>query len=177
MPLSKTATALATAMAVGLGAAAIPIGANAANIVEAAKADGHFTKLLAANETAGTSGLLQEPGPFTVFAPNDDAFAKAPQDKLDALMQPAMQTMLKVTLANHVVTGFVDKAALDSALDKSGAVVVTAANNMPLIFKREGGQITVNGAHIIKGPMKVDNGLIYVVDAVLMPAMPLQPHY
>ena len=149
----------------------------AADIVQAAKADGHFTKLLAANTTAGTAGLLEQPGPFTVFAPDDDAFAKVPADKLNALMTPAMRTMLKVTLANHIVTGVLDKAALDKALDKSETVVVIAANNMPLIFKREGDRLTVNGAHVIKGPMKADNGLVYVLDTVMLPAMPLQAHY
>ncbi len=175
MPESNRALLLSAVLA--LSVSAFASGASAANIVEAAKADGHFTKLLAANEAAGTSGLLQGPGPFTVFAPNDDAFAKAPQTKLNKLMQPEMKTMLKVTLANHVVTGFVDQAALEKALDQSDAVVVMAANTMPLVFKREGGGITVNGAHVIRGPMKVDNGLVYVIDAVLIPAMPLQPHY
>lgn len=149
----------------------------AADIVQAAQADGHFTQLLAANKAAGTAGLLRQPGPFTVFAPDDDAFAKVPAEKLNALMTPAMRTMLKVTLANHIVTGVVDMAALEKALDESDTVVVIAANNMPLIFKRDGKALTVNGAHIVKGPMKVDNGLVYVVDTLLMPAMPLQAHY
>ncbi len=133
--------------------------------------------MLAANQVAGIAGLLEQPGPFTVFAPNDEAFAKVPADKLSTLMAPPMRTMLKVTLANHIVTGLVDTDALEMALDKSETVLVMAANNMPLIFKRDGGRLTVNGAHIIKGPMKVDNGLVYVVDTVMMPAMPLQAHY
>jgi uncharacterized surface protein with fasciclin (FAS1) repeats len=149
----------------------------AANIVDTAKADGSFTKLLAANQAAGTASILEGPGPFTVFAPNDAAFAKAPRDKLAMLMKPENLTKLKVTLANHVVTGLLTENQIDSGLDKAGAVVVTAANNMPLIIRREGGVLTVNGAHVIKGPMKVDNGLIYVVDAVILPAMPLQPTY
>ena len=157
--------------------AALNPSANAADIVQTAKADGHFTRLLSANMTAGIAGLLEQPGPFTVFAPNDEAFAKVPADKLNALMTPAMRTLLKVTLANHVVTGLVDMAALDKALNKSDTVVVIAANNMPLIFKRDGEKLTVNGAHVINGPMKVDNGLVYVVDTVLIPAMPLQAHY
>ena len=85
--------------------------------------------------------------------------------------------MLKVTLGNHVVTGVLDMGALEKALAQSEAVVVIAANNMPLIFKRDGEKLTVNGAHIIKGSMKADNDLVYVVDAVLLPAMPVQAHY
>jgi transforming growth factor-beta-induced protein len=166
----------ALVIAVALVGAAAQTAA-AADIVQAAKADGHFTKLAAANNAAGTTALLEGPGPFTVFAPNDDAFAKVPWAKLDALMSSAMKTNLKVTLANHVVTGVVEIAALQKALSDSDAVVVMAANNMPLIFKKDGDGITVNGAHVIKGPMKVDNGLVYVVDTVLLPAKPLQPHY
>lgn len=151
--------------------------AHAANIVDTAKADGHFTKLLEANQAAGTAALLTQPGPFTVFAPNDDAFAKVPADKLQALMTPAMQTMLKVTLGNHIVTGVLDMNAIEAALGKGDTAAAMAANNMPLIFKMEGGKLTVNGAHVIQGPMKVDNGLVYVIDAVMMPAVPLQARY
>ncbi len=150
---------------------------HAADIVDTAKADGHFTKLLEANERAGTAALLTQPGPFTVFAPNDDAFAKVPADKLHALMTPAMQTMLKVTLGNHIVTGLLDMSAIEAALGKGDSAAAMAANNMPLLFKMEGGKLTVNGAHVIKGPMRVDNGLVYVIDTVMMPAVPLQAHY
>lgn len=120
---------LSTGTVFGMAAIAQPVWAG--TIVDAAKADGHFTRLLAANLTAGIAGLLAQPGPFTVFAPND----------------------------------------------KSDAVFVMAANNMPLIFKREAGKLTVNGAHVIKGPMAVDNGLVHVLDTVMLPAMPLQAHY
>ncbi len=152
-------------------------GATAADIVQAAKADGHFTKLLEANQTAGTAAILEGPGPFTVFAPNDDAFAKVPPDKLTMLMSPNNRTRLKVALANHVVTGILSQDMIDQGLGQSDAIVVMAANTMPLIIKRENGVLTVNGTHVIKGPMKVDNGLIYVVDTVLLPAMPVQPKY
>ena len=114
-PLSFAGKALALASAVVALCALQP--AFAANIVETAKADGHFTKLLEANQAAGTAALLTQPGPFTVFAPNDDAFAKVPPDKLQALMTPAMKTMLKVTLGNHIVTGVLDMSAIEAALD------------------------------------------------------------
>lgn len=172
---SPRGKALVLTLALVAGTGAQP--ALAANIVETAKADGHFTKLLEANQAAGTAALLTQPGPFTVFAPNDDAFAKVPADKLQALMSLPMQTMLKVTLANHIVTGILDMAAIEAALGKGDAAAAKAANTMPLIFKMEGGKLTVNGAHVIKGPMVVDNGLVYVIDTVLMPAVPLQAHY
>ena len=154
---------------------AAPIAVHAANIVETAKADGHFAMMLKAGEKAGVAAWLQSPGPITVFAPDDDAFAKVPKAMLDDLMKPENATMLKVTMGNHAVAGLVTTADIDKGLVKAAAVSVPAMSGMPLVIKREGGMITVNGAHVIKGPMKVDNGLVYVVDTVLVPAMPIQP--
>lgn len=147
----------------------------AANIVDTAKADGHFSMMLKAGEQAGVATWLQSPGPITVFAPTDDAFAKVPKAMLDELMKPANATMLKVTMGNHAVAGLVTTADIDKGLAKAMAVAVPAMSGMPLVIKREGGTLTVNGARVIKGPMKVDNGLVYVVDTVLAPAMPIQP--
>lgn len=166
-PLSRTAMVIA--------ALALPAAALAANIVQTAKMDGHFTMLLKAGEAAGVAGWLQSPGPITVFAPNDDAFAKAPKAMLDDLMKPANRTKLKVTMGNHAVAGLVTPADIDQGLAMASAVAVPAMNGMPLVIKREGGVLTVNGAHVIKGPMRVDNGLIYIIDAVLVPPMPIQP--
>lgn len=149
----------------------------AANIPETAKQAGDFTSLLRATETAGLSSYVGGKGPFTMFAPNDAAFAKVPKAKLAMLMQPANRTKLKVTLGNHLVTGLLPMAAIDAGLGKAYAVSVTAINNMPLVIKREGGGLTVNGARVMGPPMRVDNGIVYVIDTVLMPAMPLQPTY
>ena len=156
-------------------AAGMPIAAYGANIVETAKADGHFEMLLKAGKQAGVANWLQSPGPITVFAPNDDAFAKVPKAMLDDLMKPQNATMLKVTMGNHAVAGLVTTADIDKGLAKAMAVTVPAMNGMPLVIKREAGGLTVNGAHVIKGPMKVDNGLVYVIDTVLVPPMPIQP--
>lgn len=152
-----------------------PIAAAAADIVQTAKSDGHFTMLLKAGEAAGVAGWLKSPGPITVFAPNDDAFAKVPKPMLDELMKPENRTKLKLTMGNHAVAGLVSQADVDAGLVKAASVVVPAMNGMPLVLTREGGTLTVNGAHIIKGPMKVDNGLVYVIDKVLVPPMPVQP--
>ena len=151
-------------------------GAPAATIVGAAQQAGTFTKLLAASKLAGVDGALKGQGPFTIFAPDDAAFAKVPPAKLTKLMQPANLTMLKTTLGAHLLTGRLTMEAIEAGLADNDAVVATTVNNMPLIFKKEGGQITVNGAHM-KPPMQVSNGLIYVVDTVLVPPMPLQPKY
>ncbi len=156
-------------------ALAVPV--YAANIVDAAKAAGDFKMLLRANQAAGTDKALMGKGPFTVFAPNDAAFAKVPKAKLDVLMKPGNRNMLKTALGAHLVTGFVTMQAIEKGLAGNDAVVVATVNNMPLIFKREGGMITVNGAKIIKPPMRVDNGIVYVIDTVMVPPMPLQPAY
>ena len=150
--------------------------ANAATIVGAAQQAGTFTKLLAASKQGGVDGALEGRGPFTIFAPDDAAFAKVPQAKLDKLMQPANLTMLKTTLGAHLLTGRLTMQAIEAGLATNDAVVATTVNNMPLVFKKEGGRITVNGAHM-KPPMTVSNGLVYVIDAVLVPPMPLQPQY
>jgi len=161
--------------AILLAVATLPVAAFAANIVQTAKADGQFTMLLKAGEAAGVAAWLQSPGPITVFAPNDAAFAKVPKPMLDALMKPANRIKLKVTMGGHAVAGLVTVADVDKGLTMAPAVVVPSMNGSPLVIKREGGMLTVNGAHVIKGPMKVDNGLVYVIDTVLVPPMPIQP--
>lgn len=150
--------------------------ASAATIVGAAQQAGNFTKLLAAGKQAGVDKALMGQGPFTIFAPDDAAFAKVPLAKLDMLMKPANLTMLKTTLGAHLLTGVLSMQAIEAGLAENDAVVAMTVNNMPLIFKRDGGQITVNGAHM-KPPTKVDNGLMYVIDTVLVPPTPLQPRY
>ena len=151
--------------------------ATAATIVGAAEQDGHFTKLLAASKAGGVAPALDGKGPFTLFAPNDDAFAKVPQAKLDALMRPANLTMLKTTLGAHLLTGVLTMEAIDKGLADNDAVMATTVNNMTLVFKRVDGALTVNGAKVIKPPMRVDNGLVYVIDTVLVPPTPLQPAF
>ena len=92
-------------------------------------------------------------------------------------MKPANLEMLKTALGSHLITGVVSLQAIEQGLANNDAVVVSTVNDKPLVFKREGGTMTVNGAKMIKPPMRVDNGLIYVIDTVLVPPMPLQPVY
>lgn len=171
--MKRTHGLIGTAMAAGLAIFAV----QAANIPETATQAGNFQSLLKATETAGLSGYVGGQGPFTIFAPNDAAFAKVPKAKLDMLMKPENRTMLKVTLGNHLVTGMLPMAAIDGGLGKAEAVSVMAINNMPLVIKRDGDGLTVNGARVMGPPMQVDNGLVYVVDTMMLPAMPLQPTY
>ena len=169
-PRSMRAGMAALAIAV-----ALPAVVYAADIVDTAKADGHFTMLLKASGAAGAATWLKSPGPITVFAPDDAAFAKVPKPMLDDLMKPENLEKLKMTVGNHAVAGLVTVDDIDKGLASAPAVAVPAMNGMPIVIKREHGVLTVDGAHVIKGPMKVDNGLIYVIDAVLVPPMPIQP--
>ena len=148
---------------------------HAADIVDTAKADGHFSMLLKVGQQAGAATWLKSPGPITVFAPNDAAFAKVPKPMLDALMRPENLEKLKLTVGNHAVAGLVTAEDIDNGLAGAPAVAVPAMSGMPLVIKREGGVLTVNGAHVIQGPIKADNGLVYVIDAVLVPPTPIQP--
>lgn len=149
----------------------------AATIIGAARQSGDFRMLLMAGKAAGVDKPLDGKGPYSLFAPNDQAFAKIPKAKIDDLLKPANLTPLKIALGAHLVTGIVSLDAIEAGLVNHDAVVVTTVNNMPLIFKREAGGITVNGAKFVQAPISVDNGLIYPIDTVLLPPMPLQPTY
>jgi uncharacterized surface protein with fasciclin (FAS1) repeats len=153
------------------------LSAGAATIVGAAQQAGEFTQLLAAGKLIGVDKTLNGKGPFTLFAPNDAAFAKVPKAKLDMLMKPANREMLKTVMGAHLLTGLLSMQAIEKGLAKEPAVAATTVNSMPLVFKREGGMLTVNGAKIVKPPMRVDNGIVYVIDTVLVPPTPLQPTY
>ncbi len=149
---------------------------DAATIIGAAQQSGDFKTLLMAGKAAGVDKALDSKGPYSLFAPNDQAFAKVPKAKLDDLMKPANLTMLKTALGAHLVTGILSMKAIEAGLTNNDAVVVMTVNNMPLIFKREAGALTVNGAKL-QAPMSVDNGLVYPIDTVLLPPVPLQPTY
>ncbi len=164
-------------LAMTFGLAMMALGsANAATIIGAAKQSGDFKTLLMAGKAAGVDKALDSKGPYSLFAPNDQAFAKVPKAKLDDLMKPANLTMLKTALGAHLVTGILSLKAIEAGLANNDAVVVMTVNNMPLIFKREGGGLTVNGAKF-QAPISVENGLVYTIDTVLLPPMPLQPTY
>ncbi|MCG6137337.1 MAG: fasciclin domain-containing protein [Nostoc sp. LLA-1] len=134
-----------------------------ADIVETAANAGNFTTLIQAVKTAKLVETLKSPGSFTIFAPTDEAFAKLPEGKLDALLQdiPKLQKILMY----HVASGDVrsdDLVQIDEATTLEGSVVAIEADN---------GVLKVNDASILKTDILADNGVIHVIDAVLMPAM------
>lgn len=146
------------------GALALAMASNAAaaDIVDTAVA-GHFNTLVAAVKAAGLADTLKGPGPFTVFAPTDEAFAKLPAGTLESLLQPENREKLRKILTYHVVAGNVmakDVVKLQSAKTvEGGNLTITVA----------GGGVMVNDAHVLKTDITASNGVIHVIDTVLLP--------
>jgi len=130
-------------------------------IVEVAQAAGSFETLLGAAAAANLVETLRSEGPFTIFAPNDEAFARIPEAQLEALLQD--EQALQAVLLYHVIPGRVvaaDVATLRSAETVSGrSVSVTVA----------GGVVKVGGATVVATDIEASNGVIHVIDRVLLP--------
>lgn len=144
--------------------------ASAKNIVETAQAAGQFTILLKAATAAGMDTTLAEPGPYTVFAPTDAAFNALPPGMLDKLMKPENKDMLKKVLGYHTLFGRLSTKDLKG--DKSAAKTTIG---QPVVLQKKDGAIMVNDATITQPDIAADNGVIHVIDKVLMPATPVQP--
>lgn len=145
------------------GALALTSVASAADIVDTAVAAGNFTTLVAAVKAAGLEDTLKGPGPFTVFAPTDEAFAKLPAGTLDSLLKPENKAKLQSILTYHVVAGKVmaaDIVKLTSAKTLEGQSVSIKSMN---------GGVLVDNAHVIKTDIVTSNGVIHVIDSVIVP--------
>lgn len=135
---------------------------HAADIVDTAKAAGSFNTLVTAVQAAGLVDTLKGPGPFTVFAPTDEAFAKIPKAKLDALLKD--KAALTKVLTYHVVAGKVMAADV-----KPGNVKTVEGSNLKVTAA--GGKVKVDNANVVKTDIAADNGVIHVIDTVIMPKM------
>jgi transforming growth factor-beta-induced protein len=130
-------------------------------IVDIAVADGRFTTLVAAVQAADLVETLSGPGPFTVFAPTDDAFGKLPEGTVDALLNDI--PTLKNILLYHVVPGkvmaadVVDLTSADTALGE------------PVNISVEDGKVMINDAQVTITDIQASNGVIHVVDSVILP--------
>jgi uncharacterized surface protein with fasciclin (FAS1) repeats len=134
--------------------------AHAADIVNSAIDAGNFKTLVTALKAADLVDTLKGPGPLTVFAPTDEAFAKLPKAKLDALLKDKAQ--LTKVLTYHVVAGKV--MAMDV---KPGKVKTLEGESITITDKN--GVLKANNAKILKTDIVADNGVIHAIDAVLMP--------
>ena len=133
------------------------------DIVETAIDAGEFMSLTAALESAGLVETLKGEGPFTVFAPTDEAFAAVDSATLESLMEPANQAELVKILTYHVVTGTV------MAADVAGMTSTMTLEGSPITITVSGGDVMINNATIVMTDVVASNGVIHVIDAVLMP--------
>lgn len=170
----RIAFAIAVSAASTVGLAAVASQANAtpqgsevrifaqnATIVDVASGSDRFTTLVQALEAAGLADTLSSEGPFTVFAPTDEAFADLPPGTLEALLQPENQDLLVEILRYHVVSGEVTSSEL-----QTGTV---PALNGSLAVTAEGGSVTVNNADVIAADVEASNGIVHAIDEVLIP--------
>ncbi|MEI4485189.1 fasciclin domain-containing protein [Frigidibacter sp. MR17.14] len=137
--------------------------AAAKNIPETAAAAGTFGTLLQAVEAAGLSETLAGEGPYTVFAPTDEAFAALPAGTLDSLLLPENKAQLVELVSYHVVPGAVQSGDLTDGMTAATVEGGTVA------FDLEGG-VKVNDANVAQADIETSNGVIHVIDRVLMPA-------
>jgi uncharacterized surface protein with fasciclin (FAS1) repeats len=159
----KTITFTSLAL-VGIMAVVAPVRAQQTkDIVDTAVAAGSFTTLAKALTAADLVATLKGPGPFTVFAPTDEAFAKLPAGTVENLLKPENKAMLRRVLTHHVVSGKVmaaDVVKVSSAKAVSGDM---------LSIKAGGGTVMVEQARVVKADIAASNGVIHVVDAVMLP--------
>ena len=133
------------------------------DIVDTAVGAGSFTTLVSAVKAADLVDTLKGAGPFTVFAPTDEAFAKLPKGTLEDLLKPENKAKLQAILTYHLVPGKVmaaDVTKMTSAKTVNGQMLTIAANN---------GAVTVDNAKVAKTDIETSNGVIHVIDTVVLP--------
>ena len=159
--LRRTYLALSTAALI-TGTTAIA-GDMKKDIVDTAAEAGSFETLLAAATAAGLVDTLKSEGPFTVFAPTDDAFAALPEGTVETLLEPENKDKLTAILTYHVVPGKVMSG------DLSNDMTATTVEGSDVTIMTEDG-VTVDGANVVTADIETSNGVIHVIDGVIMPA-------
>ncbi|MCC7479575.1 fasciclin domain-containing protein [bacterium] len=159
--LHPFSTAVLSAAVVGASFLSSP--AYADDIVETAVSAGSFNTLVAAVQAAGLVEALQGEGPITVFAPSDEAFAKLPAGTVEDLLKPENRDKLTSILLFHVVPGQV--MAADAV--KLSSAPTLLGQDAPLV--KQGSSLSIGGAKIVATDIKCDNGVIHVIDSVIIP--------
>lgn len=134
------------------------------NIVDTAVEAGSFKTLAAALGAAGLVDAVKGPGPFTVFAPTDEAFAKLPKGTLETLLKPENKGQLQAILKYHVVPG---KVMAADVVKVKGA---KSLGGQRIDVKVEGGKVSVDNANVVKTDIACSNGVIHVIDSVILPS-------
>jgi uncharacterized surface protein with fasciclin (FAS1) repeats len=157
---------LLTGAAVALPLVIAGTAARAADIVDTAANAGSFNTLVAAVEAAGLVETLKGDGPFTVFAPTDEAFARLPEGTVDSLLQPENKEQLVALLTYHVVPGKVMSS------DIAGQEMeVDTVQGSPVSIDATDGAVKVDDASVTQADIETDNGVIHVIDTVITPGM------
>lgn len=133
------------------------------DIVDTAVEAGTFKTLAAALQAAGLVDTLKGAGPFTVFAPTDDAFAKLPAGTVEDLLKPENKDKLTSILTYHVVSGKV------MAADAMKVSTADTVNGKPLMIKVDGNTVMINDATVTAADIEASNGVIHVIDSVVLP--------
>ena len=155
--------AVAVALSLSLGVLAGPKPEPGKDIVDTAVAAGSFKTLAAALQAAGLVDTLKSKGPFTVFAPTDEAFAKLPPGTVEDLLKPENKEKLVSILTYHVVPG---KVLASQVVKMNSAKTV---NGQSLTIKVEDGTVMVDNAKVTKTDILCSNGVIHVIDSVVLP--------
>jgi uncharacterized surface protein with fasciclin (FAS1) repeats len=160
--ITRTTVAIAAAAALTLPALSHADAAEQ-DIVDTAVAAGSFNTLARALQAAGLVDTLKGAGPFTVFAPTDEAFAKLPAGTVENLLKPENREQLRAVLTYHVVPGKVTAAQV-TKLDSAKTV-----NGKALRIRTSGGTVNVDDARVVKTDVTASNGVIHVIDSVMLP--------
>jgi uncharacterized surface protein with fasciclin (FAS1) repeats len=134
------------------------------NIVETAVNNGSFKTLVAAVKAADLVGTLTSQGPFTVFAPMDDAFGKLPEGTVDTLVKPENKEKLTSILTYHVIMGKI------MSTDLSDGMKAKTVNGKEVTIHLKEGKVFINDAEVVLADVKTDNGIIHAINKVIMPA-------
>jgi uncharacterized surface protein with fasciclin (FAS1) repeats len=156
-------TFLAATAAIALSTSAFA-GGHSMDIVDTAVGAGTFNTLVAAVQAAGLEETLRGDGPFTVFAPTDEAFAALPEGTVESLLLEENRDQLVAILTYHVVAGAVMSG------DLSDGMTATTVQGSDITIGTMGG-VTVNGANVVAADIEASNGVIHVIDAVIIPGM------
>ena len=166
----------AAALSISLTVPAAFADGHSKNIVETAVGNNDFATLVAAVKAAGLVDTLAGEGPFTVFAPTNDAFAKLPEGTVETLLKPENKTTLQKILTAHVVAGNVDAATLVGMIKKGHGYknLSTASGDTITARVTKGGKVYIfdesgGVSNVVATDVKTSNGVIHVIDSVLVP--------
>lgn len=154
---------IGTLVAAMLAGGAAANAADTKDIVDTAVAAGSFKTLAKALDAAGLVGTLKGAGPFTVFAPTDEAFAKLPAGTLDMLLKPENKAKLQRVLTYHVVSGKV------MAADAGKLKMAKAVSGDTITISSSASGVKVDAANVVKTDIVASNGVIHVIDSVILP--------